>query len=402
MAADPAGRERPELSIARAYPWGRLLQGVQVAFDARKLILAALGLLAQVLGWWGMTAAFDRTTPARPEMFRSVLVESRSQVEPGDWLRASASAVADPAWNVTRPFIRVIDPTIDALGWLRACALALWTVIVWAMFGGAIARIAVLDLAGRDSAGIWTALRFSARHIVALVGAPLSPFVGLGFFAVLCALFGLLYRIPGGAGAAAAGWLAFIPLVCGLVMALIVVGLAAGWPLMVLTVAADGEDAFDALSRSYSYVYQRPWHLAGLAALAWAIGIVGFLFVQIFANLVVQLTLWGLSMGGPRERLLRLSHLGAGESLDAAGVAHSFWAVVVDLLAFGWVYAYFWSASAIIYLLLRRDVDGDAFDDVYQPEGGSDASSHSEIEGGDDGDDVPEAANNRPSEPTEA
>ena len=36
------------------------------------------------------------------------------------------------------------------------------------------------------------------------------------------------------------------------------VGLAAGWPLMWPTISSEGTDAFDALSRSYAYVYQRP------------------------------------------------------------------------------------------------------------------------------------------------
>lgn len=384
MAADPAGRERPEPSVARAFPGIRLFRGVQLAFDARKVILAALGLVAQWLGWWGLGAAFDRATSPRPEILPRLLVESRTQAELGDWLRASSSAVADPVFNLARPFARVLDPAIGAPDMLRASALALWIALVWGLFGGAIARIAVVDLAARERIGVWKALRFAAGRLVALVGAPLSPFVGLGFFGLICALFGLLYRIPGGSGATAAGFLAFVPLLAGLVMGLIVVGLAAGWPLMVQTVAADGEDAFDALSRSYSYVYQRPWQLAGYTAAAWAIGVVGFLFVQVFAALVVRLTLWGLSMGGPRERLLRLFHPGAGEAADLAGAVHSFWVAVVDLLAFGWVYAYFWSASAIIYLILRRDVDGDAFDDIYMPGNDDAPSALDEIEGGEE------------------
>ncbi len=33
-------------------------------------------------------------------------------------------------------------------------------------------------------------------------------------------------------------------------------------------------------------------------------------------------------------------------------------------LAASWVDAYFWTASSVIYLLLRRDVDGSEWDDI--------------------------------------
>ena len=42
----------------------------------------------------------------------------------------------------------------------------------------------------------------------------------------------------------------------------------------VLYVAAEGEDGFDALSRSFGYVFQRAFPYAGLWALAWALALV--------------------------------------------------------------------------------------------------------------------------------
>ena len=41
-------------------------------------------------------------------------------------------------------------------------------------------------------------------------------------------------------------------------MALLLLGLAFGWPLMWATISTEGTDSFDALSRSYAYVFQRP------------------------------------------------------------------------------------------------------------------------------------------------
>ena len=82
-------------------------------------------------------------------------------------------------------------------------------------------------------------------------------------------------------------------------MALILAGLALGWPLMIATVAAEGEDAPDALSRSYSYVNQRLARYAVHAAIAWAIGMAGLPAAILFARLVLGLAGWGVGLGAP-------------------------------------------------------------------------------------------------------
>ena len=43
-------------------------------------------------------------------------------------------------------------------------------------------------------------------------------------------------------------------------MAVLLLGLIFGWPLMFSTISTEGTDAFDAISRSYAYVFQRPFH----------------------------------------------------------------------------------------------------------------------------------------------
>ena len=51
-----------------------------------------------------------------------------------------------------------------------------------------------------------------------------------------------------------------LALVGGLLMGIFMLGLVFGWPLMWGAISTEGTDSFDALSRSYSYVYQRPYH----------------------------------------------------------------------------------------------------------------------------------------------
>jgi hypothetical protein len=138
-------------------------------------------------------------------------------------------------------------------------------------------------------------------------------------------------------------------------MALILIGLALGWPLMHATVAAEGEDAPDDLSRSYSYVNQRLARYAAHLLASGLIGVIGLALVSAFAGVVVALADWGVGLGG-------------SSILDPTSRAGLFWRGVVGLVVHAWAYSYFWSASSIIYLILRRDVDGTTWHDVYLPE----------------------------------
>jgi len=41
-----------------------------------------------------------------------------------------------------------------------------------------------------------------------------------------------------------------------------------------------------------------------------------------------------------------------------AAATHAFWLEAVRLVAHGWIYSFFWTAAALLYLWLRHDVDG--------------------------------------------
>jgi len=345
--------------------WVRLAGGIGVATDPRKLSLAAVGLILLMAGWLGLARLF----PGDPGFGRSVLVAGPVAGSPDGWLNYLAGRVAEPALSLMGPFLALFATGRGTGSFLHAALAAFWAALVWGIIGGAIARIAVVQLATGERIGVLTALRFAARKGVSLVGSPLSPFVGVALLTLPCAVLGfLLYQIPGPVGAAIAGALAFVPLLIGVVLALVLLGLAAGWPLMIATVAADGEDGFDALSRSYAYVFQRPARYAAYLLVAWAVGVVGYGVVLGFAAAVLHLAEWSLAFGAPDARLHAL-FAGVGRAGDEAPAAlHRAWFGVVAAVVHGWAYAYFWTAAAQIYLLLRRDVDGTPCHDVYQPE----------------------------------
>ena len=86
--------------------------------------------------------------------------------------------------------------------------------------------------------------------------ASLAPLIIVGALALLLWLFGLGNLIP----VFAEVWDGLLfPLVLlgGLAMAVALFGMI-GWPMIHATLSAEGSDSFDALSRSYSYVY-RSW-----------------------------------------------------------------------------------------------------------------------------------------------
>ena len=80
-------------------------------------------------------------------------------------------------------------------------------------------------------------------------------------------------------------------------MALLLLGLIFGWPLMWATISTEGTDSFDALSRTYAYVFQRPLRYLFYAVVAALLGWLGWLLVENFAAAVVWLALWAASWG---------------------------------------------------------------------------------------------------------
>jgi len=370
MAVEPL--ERPEISGARPpRAWVPIGRAMRSAFDPRKVLIAAVGLLLYRAG----AAGIDRILLG-PESAASRLANLPVGGVDG-WgpipaqLAEAAVRVAEPARVVIGPFLMIFRGRTTPVGFVAAILLALWGVAVWGIAGGAIGRIAAVELAGAGRVGVGTAIRFALRRPAGLIGAPLAPFLAVFLLALPCVAIGLLYRIPGTAGATIAGALAFVPLFCGLGLTIILVGLAAAWPLMHLTVAAEGEDIFDALSRSYAYVNQRGIGYAILVALAWAFGTLGQWLASWLARAVVGLAGWSLAISGPALDLSRLYNLGSAGSEGRVGPvesAHGVWMAAVALLVHAWAYSYFWSAAAAIYLRLRLDVDGTPEDDIYFPE----------------------------------
>lgn len=394
MDGEPAV-EVDRVDYARMFPWVQLFRAFRIAIDPRKLLLAALGVMLLAVGNW-----FISHLPFAPEgadidvpLWPAGGGGSRSSValqapvllasEPETLLTSTVlqwGLVLQPVWSLLAPALTLFGVattwSASAYSWTRL----LWALAVWAFIGGAITRMAAVQFARDERVGVVAGLKFAAGKFLSYVGAPLPAIAGLLFLWLLCAVGGLIGRIPG-IGEPLVGAFFFIPLLLALAMAFLILVLAFGWPLMLAAVSTEGSDAFDGLSRASSYVLSRPWYYLWSAIVAMVYGAVVISFVALFASAVVYLAGWGLASGMGAEGVGRLYQFAPGLASDAAPFTASaevpatvgarlagFWLGIVGLVVAGFVYSYFWTASTIIYFLLRRREDAADYDEVYLPE----------------------------------
>ena len=108
-------------------------------------------------------------------------------------------------------------------------------------------------------------------------------------------------------------------LVAAFLMAVLLLGLLFGWPLMWAAISAEGTDSFDALSRTYAYVFQRPLRYLFYIIVAGIIGWLGWIVVREFAAGIVWLGYWAAGWGCGHDTVASI--LNPGEELKGVGPA---------------------------------------------------------------------------------
>jgi hypothetical protein len=248
-----------------------------------------------------------------------------------------------------------------------------WTIAVWALFGGAIARIAALYLARGETIGPIAALKSAAFRWPSTAGAPTFGLIALFIVALPLMFAGLMMRLDFLAIVLALVW--FLLILLGLAVAIVGIGLAFGWPLMASTVAVERTDAFDGISRGYAYVYQRPLHLVFYIAVAGLLGLLAQTAVNLIVDSTLDATKWAVSTGAGAERIAELyrdypaddDSMGQPE-LRAARIIR-FWNRGFASIAASFPMAYLWPAAVGIYLLMRRHIDSTDVGEITFDEG---------------------------------
>jgi hypothetical protein len=385
--------ELAKIDWKRTFPWVRLFRVFHTAIDLRMLLLGSVAvvLLASgdaIVSHLPFVPSREKADIAfgwedRPQAIAPLALADAALVNPWRPL-----AIAGTDWGVVlRPARTIIVPVhailrADAtwrqktIAWTRL----LWALCVWAVVAGAMCRIAAVEQTRDTKISLNAALKFSLRNFGSYMTAALLPAAGIAVFWILCLIGGLFGLVPY-VGPPVLGLLWGLELLFGFVMALILIGAAAGWPLMYATISTEASDGFDGFSRAYSYVFSRPWHYLWFGIVALVYGAIVVTFVYVVASLVAYMAAAGVattlgaqgtgglllgapdSVGGPG--LLTGSPAGR---LSLGTLFAGAWLQAVGVLVSGFVASFFWTAATVIYLLLRQVDDATDFHEVYMPE----------------------------------
>jgi hypothetical protein len=372
----------------RELPWLKVFRSFRMALDFRKLMLAFIGVTLFAAGYAAMHSLpfapdsgehpFDTLTPAA-RWGETIFVPASAAAERRVPLQ---NALKDPwslipqvfhytpillmPWNdVVDPAASILDPRFNRTwadtAW--AWTVLLWTLIVWSVFGVAISRIAVREFTGVGSPGLNDGFRHALRFFPSSLGGPLLPVVAVGFFWAIAACIGLIGRVPG-AGPVLVWVFWPLAMICGALLGLILIGVAATWPLMFCTISVEGTDAFDAMSRAYSYLFSRPWYALFLGVLALIYGSAVTLFLFSAAGFAAELAAGAVNSGmgtsaiGP---ILDSSRDATLEMWDLQWLMRATISVLGVLLT-AYIYSFFWTTLTAGYLLLRHAVDATPLD----------------------------------------
>lgn len=380
-----------EIAWRECFPWLRLFDTLRFALKVRMLLPAAAGVLLTVFGWWLIGWVFSGTSDSHltawiesygtcpwkaGEMGGSMptppTLAPGGPFEPaaiGRFPASGTSPFTAAWWTLSAPARQLFDPelTFTGLAFLLLCLL--WGLAVWALVGGVLTRMAAMQLGREEGIGWGHALRYVRSKWPSYASAPMLPLLGVLLAAIPMAVGGLMLRWSVSALVIGIAWP--LMLAGGLLMVVFLIGLCFGWPLMWAAISTEGTDNFDALSRSYSYVYQRPLKYLAYAALAAVLSMLGGMLALGVAEAVIHLTNWAAGWGAGEpvgEWIARTRKQDGFESWAPSLIW--FWHGCVRLVALGFVYSFFWTASSAIYLLLRQDVDGTEFDEIYVEDSG--------------------------------
>jgi hypothetical protein len=373
-------------------PWLAIFRTFRLAIGLRVLVLAAVAIFLTLSGWAALGRVFLENKQEDQETAESAMPAWMGPGNGCPWeaideavpnrptLRnlgkgLEAGPLAPTAWQAPDPYfgtwVQLSQPlweigrggvTLRKLACLLLCGL--WSVAIWAFFGGAITRIAAVQLACEERVGWGAALRHACSKWLSYCAAPLLPLMGVLLAGLPVVVVGVLLRWYLAAWLAALLWP--LVLLAGLLMAMLALGLIFGWPLMWATISAEGTDSFDALSRCYAYVFGRPLHYLFYAVVA--------AVVSNFAAGVIWVSYSAAGWGAGVDNVELIRLIREGQLGGAGRIIEVCWVGCVKLLAVGFIYGYFWTASTAIYFLLRRDVDATEMDEVFLDEDASEPS----------------------------
>jgi len=335
-----------------------ILRGLKMTVDFNRLIFAFVGIVCSVI--WvliilGFASALRLTDTAPFEIINSVLFSPRLGLS-----------------NLLSIFLASVA-TVDWAEYIVLVVLVVGFLVIWSIIGGSITRSAALEFARDEKIGFKESLSFASKKFWSYFWSPITPALGVLFFSACNILGGLLGQVKYiGEIAVAIGFP--LAIISGFLIIFIgIIGII-GFFLMFPAISAEGSDAFDAMSRAYSYVISKPKHFISLFLGIIICGTIFAFFISLVACLVMQTSFYtvGFGMGQKFESIREV--ISGGEatmaSLDLLSMKFTalmlmIYMALVKVVVGSLVVGFAGSASTIAYFLLRKDVDGTDINDVY-------------------------------------
>jgi hypothetical protein len=398
----------------RCFAFLEILRSFRMAIHPAKIFLCLIGLGAS-LGIGVLVDQFDapvghtnvrigtthvldyllNTGLLGPEGRTSFYDNVRFTVTKTLWGQWALPYVGGKTWDDFMVFaVTPLSAARDAIAlciayWREAPLFALINTVlwlaIWALIGGAVTRMSAVRIAREEGVPLKKALGFSFRKWPSIVASPIIPFGVLVFLAILVALpTGLILMIPY-AGEVLVGVFWGLTIVMGLLLALVFIGgvfsVGLQWP----TIAAEGSDSFDAISRSISYISSRPWRYLFYTGFSAAYGCLTFLFVKFVTFVALWITHtavgkfnWGEGDVTKLDRLWEMPTLSnpwpQGGALLTAGAESwatylfQFWVWIALGFMVAFLISFFFTSQTVIYFLLRKNVDATDMEEVYVEE----------------------------------
>ena len=352
-----------------------ILRGVKMSLDFNKLVCSFVGIAFSIL-WVLVILAFGSAfklveiTPF--EIINEFLVSPRLGL--CSLLSTLVSSIKSVEWG---EFVVLI-------------VLVLGLMIIWSVFAGAVTRLTALEFARGEKKGLKDSLSFVMKKFWSYFWSPLTPILGVLFFIACNVAGGLLGKIEFAGEIAVAVGFPLAILSGFLIVFLGIVGII-GFILMFPAISSEGSDAFDAISRAYSYVLSRPLHFLSLFITIIICGTIVSFVAGYGACLVMQTSYFtvGLGMGGKlneiRAFIAGLS--GAGDTITSlnpmsmriAALLLMLYIVLIKMAVGSIIVAFAGSASTIAYLIMRKDVDDTEMDDIYVEENEEDVAAEETV-----------------------
>jgi len=287
------------------------------------------------------------------------------------------------------------------LSWWQTLVTAFLFLAVWSFFGAAILRTAALKLTRDEPLSLREALRFGGKNGPAFLLAPLLVVVFAGFFVLCNAFSGLLMSIPFVGSSLLALILFPFTLIFSLLIVLALLGGFVGLPLMWAGIAIEQNGPLEALSRSFSYIFARPFRFFFgyfLVFVVMSVVVVAGSHFERTVKETLKLGVWNdnldeLISQKPAEPEVLVDAFKKAERpqreeegiADIRNIERADWTQYVGffwmwllLSAFklgirGYALYLFLGGTVSLYLQLRREVDGTEEEEIY-PESEADAA----------------------------